>query len=70
MITGDQPRTAIAIARELGIADDAKALSGVELDELTDDMLRERVPSIAVYARVSAEHKLRIVEPGRRTTPS
>lgn len=61
MITGDQPRTAIAIARELGIADDAKALSGAELDELTDDMLRERVPSIAVYARVSAEHKLRIV---------
>ena len=61
MITGDQPRTAIAIARELGIADDAKALSGIELDELTDDMLRERVPSIAVYARVSAEHKLRIV---------
>ena len=61
MITGDQPRTAIAIARELGIADEAKALSGIELDELTDDMLRERVPSIAVYARVSAEHKLRIV---------
>ena len=61
MITGDQPRTAIAIARELGIADDAKALTGAELDELTDDMLRERVPSIAVYARVSAEHKLRIV---------
>ncbi|WOJ91168.1 HAD-IC family P-type ATPase [Methylocapsa polymorpha] len=61
MITGDQPRTAVAIARELGIADDAKALSGVELDKLTDDMLREHVPSIAVYARVSAEHKLRIV---------
>ncbi len=61
MITGDQPRTAIAIARELGIADDAKALSGAQLDALTDDMLRERVPSIAVYARVSAEHKLRIV---------
>ncbi|WP_156964599.1 HAD-IC family P-type ATPase [Methylocapsa aurea] len=61
MITGDQPRTAIAIARELGISKDAKALSGVELDQLTDDMLRERVPSISVYARVSAEHKLRIV---------
>lgn len=62
MITGDQPRTAVAIARELGIADDAKALSGAELDKLTDDMLRERVASIAVYARVSAEHKLRIVK--------
>ena len=61
MITGDQPRTAIAVARELGIADDAKALSGVELDTLTDDMLRVRVPNIAVYARVSAAHKLRIV---------
>jgi Ca2+-transporting ATPase len=61
MITGDQPRTAIVIARELGIADEAKALTGIELDELTDDILRERVPCIAVYARVNAEHKLRIV---------
>ena len=61
MITGDQPRTAIAMVRELGIADEAKALSGIELDELTDDMLRECIPNIAVYARVSAEHKLRIV---------
>jgi len=61
MITGDQPRAAVAVARELGIIDDAKALTGIELDRLTDDMLREHVPAVAVYARVSAEHKLRIV---------
>jgi Ca2+-transporting ATPase len=62
MITGDHPETARAIAQELGIAtpDDA-ALAGVELDRLSDDELRERAPHVAIYARVTAAHKLRIV---------
>jgi Ca2+-transporting ATPase len=62
MITGDHPRTAMAIARQLGIAGEGNiALSGAELDQLSDEELRERAPRIAVYARVTAEHKLRIV---------
>ena len=62
MITGDHPNTATAIAREIGIASaDDKAIGGVDLDKMSDDELRERVPKIAVYARVTAEHKLRII---------
>lgn len=62
MITGDHPHTAAAIAREIDIASaDDMAISGVELDKMTDDQLRQRAPTIAVYARVSAEHKLRII---------
>jgi Ca2+-transporting ATPase len=62
MITGDHPETAAAIAREIGIAAaDDKAVAGVELDHLSDEDLRRRVPDIAVFARVTAEHKLRIV---------
>jgi len=62
MITGDHPHTARAIARELGIASiDEEVLSGIELQVLTDEGLKGRVPRTAVYARVSPEHKLRIV---------
>ena len=62
MITGDHPQTAMAIARELGIAtSDDVALVAAELDRLSDDELRERAPRVAVYARVTAEHKLRII---------
>ncbi len=62
MITGDHPETAVAIAREIGLASAAdQALSGVELDKLTDEELRKQASKIAVYARVTAEHKLRIV---------
>ena len=62
MITGDHPQTATAIAREIGIAsDDDLAIAGVELDKMSDDELRKRAPKIAVYARVTAEHKLRII---------
>jgi Ca2+-transporting ATPase len=62
MITGDHPHTATAIARELGIASaDDIAIAGVALDKLSDDELRQRAPKIAVYARVTAEHKLRII---------
>jgi P-type Ca2+ transporter type 2C len=71
MITGDHKDTAIAIARELGLLDRSPdgrgaALSGAELDRLSDDDLTERVEHIAVYARVSAEHKLRIVKAWKR----
>ncbi len=62
MITGDHPHTALAIARELGIAEQGStALSGAELDRLSDRELEVRVAEVAVYARVSAEHKLRVV---------
>jgi P-type Ca2+ transporter type 2C len=62
MITGDHPHTATAIARELGIASgEEAAITGVELDELNDQQLIQMAPMIAVYARVTAEHKLRIV---------
>jgi Ca2+-transporting ATPase len=63
MITGDHPATALAIAGELniarGLAD--RVVTGLELNAWSDDELVEQVKSIAVYARVSAEHKLRIV---------
>ncbi len=62
MITGDHPHTATAIARELGIASgDNVAVSGMELDKISDDELKRRAPDFAVYARVTAEHKLRII---------
>jgi Ca2+-transporting ATPase len=62
MITGDHPQTAMAIARELGIATSGDvALATADLDRLSDDELRERAPHVAVYARVTAEHKLRII---------
>ena len=62
MITGDHPHTALAVARELGIAGaEDLALSGTELDHLDEGSLAERVERVAVYARVTAAHKLRIV---------
>jgi Ca2+-transporting ATPase len=62
MITGDHPETARAIAREIGISKATDlAVAGVELDKFSDEELRRRAPKIAVYARVTAEHKLRIV---------
>jgi len=62
MITGDHPETARAIAREIGLAAPADlAVAGIELDQFSDEELRRRAPRIAVYARVTAEHKLRIV---------
>jgi Ca2+-transporting ATPase len=61
MITGDHPQTASAIARELGIAGDAVAVTGAELDTLSETDLHRRAVEVQVYARVTAEHKLRIV---------
>jgi Ca2+-transporting ATPase len=67
MITGDHPRTAGVIARELGIAADARVITGVELEKLTSDAVTRTVANISVYARVNPEHKLRIVEALQRT---
>ena len=63
MITGDHPETAVAIARELRIANaDSRVVSGQELNAMTDDQLAESAAAVSVYARVSAEHKLRVVK--------
>jgi Ca2+-transporting ATPase len=62
MITGDHPVTARFIARKLGIADGGLLLTGTELDCLSDRELENLVESVSVYARVSPEHKLKIVE--------
>ncbi len=62
MITGDHKITASAIAKQIGILRDGdKAIEGVELDKMSDEELKENVEHIAVYARVSPEHKIRIV---------
>ena len=62
MITGDHPRTAAVIARELGITQDAKAMTGAELDRTSDAELARLVDGVSVFARVNPEHKLRIVK--------
>ena len=62
MITGDHKDTAIAIAKELGIITDAgEAITGAELDDISDEELLEAVKKYGVYARVQPEHKTRIV---------
>lgn len=63
MITGDHKITASAIAREIGILKDKdEAVEGYELDNLSDEELKEKVDKVSVYARVSPEHKIRIVK--------
>ncbi len=67
MITGDHVVTASAIARELGIlVEGDKAITGAELDAMTDRELDEKVENISVYARVSPENKIRIVKAWQR----
>ena len=67
MITGDHKITATAIARQLGIFQEGdQALSGVELDNMTDQQLDACLTSVSVYARVSPEHKIRIVNAWQR----
>ena len=63
MITGDHIETAKAIASRIGILDDSRvAITGREVEDMSDDVLRKKVRDIAVYARVSPEHKVRIVD--------
>ena len=63
MITGDHKITAIAIAKALGILEDEKeALTGLELEQMTDEELTKNIRQYSVYARVSPEHKVRIVK--------
>ena len=67
MITGDHVVTASAIARDLGILQPGdRALTGAQLDAMTDDELDQEVERIAVYARVSPENKIRIVKAWQR----
>jgi Ca2+-transporting ATPase len=62
MITGDHKLTAASIAKEVGIYDEGElVLTGVELDKISDEEFEQQVEKVAVYARVSPEHKLRIV---------
>jgi len=68
MITGDHPDTARAIGHELGILNKGdEVLIGAEIDRLDDGALKARVPHVSVYARVTAEHKLRIVRAWKAT---
>lgn len=62
MITGDHKLTAVAIAKELGMLDGEAVLTGVELDQLSDEEFEKIVETVSVYARVAPEHKLRIVK--------
>lgn len=62
MITGDHKITASAIAKQIGILKDGdEAMEGYELDSISDEELKDRVENVSVYARVSPEHKIRIV---------
>lgn len=62
MITGDHKDTAVAIAKELGIlSDESQAITGAQLDEISEEDFEEKVASFRVYARVQPEHKTRIV---------
>ncbi|ACF11345.1 calcium-translocating P-type ATPase, PMCA-type [Chlorobaculum parvum NCIB 8327] len=62
MITGDHPVTAQAVARELGILRNDKVVTGAELEAMDDEALSQAAGSVAVFARVSPEHKLRLVQ--------
>lgn len=62
MITGDHPLTARTIAAQVGLDGEAGVLTGPELDALSDEALGEAVGRVAIYARTTPEHKLRIVE--------
>ncbi|MBN1431009.1 MAG: cation-translocating P-type ATPase [Anaerolineae bacterium] len=62
MITGDHPLTAAYIAADLGIAERGQTLTGRDLDEMTVEQLKTMVEKVPVYARVSPEHKLKLVQ--------
>ena len=63
MITGDHKITAAAIAKQIGIMDEkSHAIEGIEIEKMSDEDLKSKVEDISVYARVSPEHKIRIVK--------
>jgi len=62
MITGDHPLTAIEIARQLGITENSRALTGAEIENLSFEELKSVVDEVNVFARVAPEHKLKIVQ--------
>jgi P-type Ca2+ transporter type 2C len=62
MITGDHPLTAIEIARQLGVTDNGRALTGIEIESLSFEELKNAADEVNVFARVAPEHKLKIVE--------
>ena len=67
MITGDNPETAFAIASELGICNDKRqTATGTDIEKMSDDELYSRITKLKVYARVSPEHKVRIVKAWKR----
>ena len=67
MITGDHKNTALAIAKEIGMLEEGdRALTGAELDSISDEKLTEMVEHISVYARVDPKHKVRIVNAFRK----
>lgn len=66
MITGDHKITAMAIAGKIGIMEEDLALTGLELDAMKEEELDEKLENISVYARVSPEHKIRIVDAWQR----
>ncbi len=66
MVTGDHKLTAEAVARELGLFEDGIVLTGTDLDKMSDEELEKIVEDVKVYARVSPEHKLRIVRALKR----
>jgi magnesium-transporting ATPase (P-type) len=67
MITGDHPNTAEAIAEELGILNGHRVVTGADIDDLDDDALTDLVPHIAVVARGTPTHKVRVVQAFQRT---
>lgn len=66
MITGDHKNTAVAVARKAGLLRNGKAMTGAELDKLTDEQLDRCIDSYTVFARVEPVHKLRIVRSFKR----
>lgn len=66
MITGDHKNTAVAVAEKAGLLKNGNAMTGAELDKMTDEELDEKIDSCTVFARVEPAHKLRIVKSFKR----